>query len=216
MYEKDIRKMDIVLTNSINTQKRIKKYLWIDAKVLYPPVDRESFTFISQEDYYLSFARLADAKRVDLIVKAFMQMPDKKLIVIYGENDPQKNDIFDISKWYKNITFITLPENRGFTEYIWKCIATIYIPIDEDFWMSPVESMSAWKPVIWVNDGGLKESIIDKKTGYLLPKKIRVSDIVESVKKLTPNKALDMRKACEIQADNFWLRNFKKQLEKYI
>ena len=90
--------MDLILTNSINTQTRIKKYLGIDAEVLYPPVDRELFQFISQEDYYLSFARLADAKRVDMIVSAFMQMPEKKLIVIYGENDPQKNHIFDISK----------------------------------------------------------------------------------------------------------------------
>jgi glycosyltransferase, family 1 len=27
MYERDISKMDLVLTNSINTQKRIKKFL---------------------------------------------------------------------------------------------------------------------------------------------------------------------------------------------
>jgi len=46
----------------------------------------------------LSFARLADAKRVDLIVRAFMQMPEKKLVVIYGENDPQRNYIFDICR----------------------------------------------------------------------------------------------------------------------
>jgi hypothetical protein len=31
----------------------------------------------------LSFARLADAKRVDKIVEAFKLMPEKKLIVIY-------------------------------------------------------------------------------------------------------------------------------------
>jgi hypothetical protein len=27
MYESDIKKMDVILTNSINTQKRIKKFL---------------------------------------------------------------------------------------------------------------------------------------------------------------------------------------------
>jgi glycosyltransferase involved in cell wall biosynthesis len=30
--------------------------------------------------------------------------------------------------------------------------------------MSPVESMAAGKPVIGVNEGGLKETILDKKT----------------------------------------------------
>jgi len=91
-------------------------------------------------------------------------MPDKKLVVIYGENDPQREYIFDICKGYTNIQFVTLPGNKGFTDYIGKSIATIYIPIDEDFGMSPVESMAAGKPVIGVNDGGLKESIIDGET----------------------------------------------------
>jgi hypothetical protein len=50
---------------------------------LYPPVNLNEFSYISQKDYYLSFARLSDAKRVDKIVMAFKKMPDKKLIVIY-------------------------------------------------------------------------------------------------------------------------------------
>jgi glycosyltransferase involved in cell wall biosynthesis len=41
------------------------------------------FKFIGQKDYYLSVARLADAKRVDRIVEAFKKLPDKRLIVIY-------------------------------------------------------------------------------------------------------------------------------------
>jgi len=50
---------------------------------LYPPVDLDEFKYIDQKDYYLSFARLSHAKRVDNIVKAFMKIPDKNLIVIY-------------------------------------------------------------------------------------------------------------------------------------
>jgi glycosyltransferase involved in cell wall biosynthesis len=65
---------------------------------LYPPVDLKEFRFISQGDYYLSFARLSDAKRVDKIVEAFKKLPKKKLIVIYGENDPQRQKIFDLAK----------------------------------------------------------------------------------------------------------------------
>lgn len=216
MYERDISKMDLILTNSVNTQKRIKNFLWKDSIVLYPPVDMSQFKFISQEDYYLSFARLADAKRVELIVRAFMQMPEKKLVVVYGENDPQKSYIFNISKWYKNIIFKTFPKNDGFFECIGKSIATIYIPIDEDFWMSPVESMSAGKPVIWVDDGGLRESIIDGKTWILLPKKIRISDIIYAVNNLTPDTALNMRDACEQRAKDFSIETFHHTIKTYI
>jgi len=216
MYEYDISKIDIILTNSINTQKRIKNFLWLDSKVLYPPVNLKEFQYIAQEDYYLSFARLSDAKRVDNIVKAFKQLPDKKLLVIYGENDPAKEYIFTLARWYKNITFITLPWNIWFTDYVGKCIATIYIPVDEDFGMSPVESMAAGKPVLWVNEWGLKETIIDKKTGVLIPAWAEVSDIMDAVNYLTPKKCLDMKWECEKRAEDFSLDKFEKKLKDLV
>lgn len=216
LYERDIKKMDLILTNSENTKKRIKSFLWLDSYIVYPPVDLDTFKFISQKDYYLSFARLADAKRVDKIVEAFIQMPEKKLVVIYWENDPQKQKIFDLANWYKNITFLTLPWNIWFTDYIGNCIATIYIPIDEDFGMSPVESMSAWKPVLWVNEWWLKETIIHNKTWILLEKNFDIKDIKNAINFLTPEKCLEMKDNCRNRAEFFWLENFEKQVLKYI
>ena len=216
MYERDISKMDLVLTNSINTQKRIKKFLWIDSKILYPPVDLDEFKFISQKDYYLSFARLSDAKRVDKVVEAFKKLPDKKLVIIYWENDPQREKIFDLAKDCKNIEFKTLPWNVGFTDYVGNCIATIYIPIDEDFWMSPVESMAAGKPVLWVNEGWLKETVIDKKTWVLIPEWAKIEDIIEAVEYLTSEKCLEMRKSCEARARDFSLEEFKNKLINFV
>ena len=216
MYERDISKMDLILTNSINTQKRIKKFLWIDSKTLYPPVDLDEFKFISQKDYYLSFARLSDAKRVDKVIEAFKKLPDKKLVIIYWENDPQREKIFDLAKDCKNIEFKTLPWNVGFTDYVGNCIATIYIPIDEDFWMSPVESMAAGKPVLWVNEGWLKETVIDKKTWVLIPEWAKIEDIIEAVEYLTSEKCLEMRKACETRARDFSLEEFKNKLINFV
>jgi len=216
MYERDVKKMDLILTNSINTQKRIKKFLWLDSVVLYPPVNLDEFKYIETRDYYLSFARLSDAKRVDKIVEAFKQMPDKKLLVIYWENDPQKQKIFTIASWYNNINFKTLPWNRGFTDYVGKCIATIYIPIDEDFGMSPVESMSAWKPVLWVDDGWLKETIIDGKTWYLIPKEANIEDIIAAINKLTIESCIEMKDDCIERAKDFSLVQFEKKLKEYV
>lgn len=216
MYESDISKIDLILTNSENTKKRIKAFLLLDSVVLYPPVNLKEFKFISQKDYYLSFARLSDAKRVDKIVEAFTQMRDKKLIVIYWENDPAREKIFKIAKWNDNITFITLPWNVWFTDYVGNCIATIYIPVDEDFWMSPVESMSAWKPVLWVNEWWLKETIIDKKTWILISESAKVEDIIIGVKYLTPEKCLEMRENCEKRALDFSLEQFEEKLKKLV
>lgn len=216
MYERDVKKMDLILTNSINTQKRIKKFLGLDSVVLYPPVNLDEFKYIETGDYYLSFARLSDAKRVDKIVEAFKKMPDKKLLVIYWENDPQRQKIFDIAWDSRNIYFKTLPWNIGFTDYIGKSIATIYIPIDEDFGMSPVESMSAWKPVLWVDDGWLKETIIDGKTWYLIPKEANIKDIIDAINKLTIEKCIEMKDDCKERAKDFSLIQFEKKLKEYV
>jgi len=216
LYERDISKMDLILTNSVNTQKRIKKYLGYDSKVLYPPVDTERFTSLWQKWYFLSFARLADAKRVDKIVTAFTQLLDEKLIVIYGKNDPQREKIFELAQWYDNIEFITLENNDLLYDYIWNARASIYIPIDEDFGMSPVESMSAWKPVLWVNEWGLKESIIHWKTGLLIDEWADVQDIVSAVEYLTIDVCAWMKDDCIARAHDFWLEAFEKQLREYV
>lgn len=216
LYERDLSKMDVILTNSKNTQKRIKEYIGYESTVLYPPVDTEKFTYISDGDYFLSFARLADAKRVDKIVEAFKQMPDQKLLVIYWKNDPQRDKIFSLAAWHDNIQLITLEDNDLLYEYVGKCRATVYIPIDEDFGMSPVESMSAGKPVLWVNDGGLKETIIHKQTGYLIGKDANVEEIVEAVWYMTQENCREMKESCEQRAQGFSLESFEKKLKNLV
>ncbi len=212
MYEQDIKKIDLLLTNSINTGKRIKAFLWYESQVLYPPVDLSKFKWVGQWDYYLSYSRLSTAKRIDKIVEAFKFLPNKKLKVVYWENDPQKQDIFNIAKWYKNVEFITLPWNVWLTDIVWNCIANICIPIDEDFWMVPIEWMSAWKPCIWVAEWWLKETVIDWKTGVLISEWARVEDLINAIKLITPEKALEMKENCIEQAKNFSLEVFEKSI----
>ncbi len=102
--------------------------------------------------------------------------------------------------------------------YILTCelIATIYIPVDEDFWMSPVESMAAWKPVLWVNEWWLKETIIDKKTWILIKNWAKVWDIVDWVEYLDKKICLSMKNDCIKRANDFSLEEFKSQLIEII
>lgn len=215
LYERDLKKIDLILTNSKNTQTRIKKYLGYDSKVLYPPVDTSRFVPGESKWYFLSFARLADAKRVDKIVDAFCEIPEERLIVIYGKNDPQRDKIFSRISDTQNIECITLEDNNDLYDYIARCRATIYIPIDEDFGMSPVESMSAGKPVIWVNEWGLKETIIHNKTWFLIPPWAPKDKLIKAIRDMTEQQALTMKDDCIKQAQNFWLKSFEKQLKSY-
>ncbi|EKE27772.1 MAG: glycosyl transferase group 1 [uncultured bacterium (gcode 4)] len=209
MYLSDISKMDVIFTNSKTTQARIKFFTWYDAEIIYPPVD---ITFFKpseiRKEYYFSYARLSEIKRVDKIVAAFMQMPDKELVFAYWKNDPEKWKILKSVEWYNNITPIESPSDDELRKLIRESVATIYIPVNEDFGMSPVESMACGVPVIWVNDWWLKETVSDWETWILIWKEAKVKDIKAAVEKLSLEESIKMKEKCIIRASDFSLESF--------
>ena len=103
-------RVDYFIANSENVAKRIQKVYRRDSKVIYPPVNTTAFTLQDQkDDYYVTASRLVGYKKVDLIVKTFQSMPDKKLVVI-GKG-PELAKIRALAKNSKNI------EVKGFVPY---------------------------------------------------------------------------------------------------
>jgi len=214
IYEKAIDKMDIIITNSENTRQRIKHFLNKDSIVVHPPCDSNQFSWQGQGNYYLSTARLDPLKRVDLIIRAFLKMPHKNLIITSGGTEFRY--LRKLAKHAPNIEFTGWVSNQKLANLVGNSIATIYLPKDEDFGMSPVESMAAGKPVIGVREGGLLETIISGKTGLLVNAMLSVDNICEAVDTLDPQMALGMRYACEAQAKLFDRENFLKKMRQVI
>lgn len=154
-YTKQLSLMDHIFTNSQNVHDRLLSFCDFESEILYPPIDIDRFVpnvSVPRANYFFSFARLSPPKRVDIIVDAFLQMPEQNLILTYGKNDPMKDDILAKIQNSKNIKAIESPSDIDLISLIQGARATIYIPIDEDFGMSPVESMACGTPVIGVNE----------------------------------------------------------------
>ena len=216
-YGRAIRRMDVILTISKTVRKRLRKYLGYDSLIVYPPCETERFQWINQGNYYLSTARLDPMKRVELIVKAFVEMPDKRLLVVSEGMDMSK--IRRIAEKAPNIDVLGRVGEAHLCDLMGRCIATIYIPRDEDFGISPVESMAAGKPVIGVQEGGLLETVgggeaqraengvgeglLATDYGVLMVRDPGVKDVVEAVEWMTTARALGMRRACEEHAKLF-------------
>jgi len=205
-----VNQMDLIIANSRNVQLRIDKYWGRDSVVIYPPVNTSAFSWKKQGDYYLSTARVEDYKRVELIVSSFIVMPEKKLVVASGGT--ALNRCRELAKGADNIIFTDWLAPDQLVDLVGECIASIYLPQDEDFGMSPVESMAAGKPVIGVAEGGLMETIVDGETGLLIRANPDVNDVCEAVSQLTAERALTMRQACEKRAMLFDERNFLNSL----
>ena len=208
------RKLDAIITNSKNTQARIKHYLGLDSTVVYPPCDTLPFTNLGQGDYFFSWARLYDVKRVDTIVEAFTALPNKKLVVASG--GPELEKIKEIAKNSPNITILGWINDEQLLSYLGKCLATIYIPIQEDFGMTAVESMQAGKPVIGVAEGGLLEIIEPQKNGFLLKPNFSVDDLRGAINAMTPEKAQAMEGACHETATKFSESSFVEGMRNVI
>lgn len=201
LYESAIGKMDVIIANSVNIQKRIKTYLHKDAVVVHPPCDIEKFPWMGQGDYFLSFARLDPLKRVDRIVKAFIKMPGKRLVI--ASSGPELEKLKALARGSKNISFAGSVADDELRQLVGQALATVYIPKDEDFGISAVESMAAGKPVLGVAGGGLLETVIHGETGILIEEDPTPENIIQAVQELDAGRALAMRHACEKQAANF-------------
>jgi len=156
-----VERVDHFIANSKFVQERIQRIYHKDSKVIYPPVDIEKFTLCTQkEDFYLTASRLVPYKKTKLIVEAFNKMPDKKLVVI-GDGEEYAN-IKSIAK--ENIKILGYQDDKVLLDHMQKAKAFIYAAI-EDFGIIPIEAMACGTPVIALNKGGTKETVIHKITG---------------------------------------------------
>lgn len=210
LYQRAMRRMDIIVTNSVNVQRRIDKHLGLSSYVIHPPVDINLFRWIEQGDFYLSLGRLEPNKRVTLVVEAFRQMPDKKLVVASGGS--QLALIRSLAEGAPNITVLGWVDDQELAMLVGRSIACLYLPVDEDFGMSAVEAMAAGKPIIAVNEGGLLETVIDGETGSLLPVAFDINDICDAVRAMSEETALSMRAACQRRAKTFSRDHFIRRM----
>lgn len=211
--------MDVIITNSKTVEKRLAHFTGYESEVIYPPTDTSRFAPHSlasknPKNYFLSFARLSPPKRVDLIIDAFVRMPEQNLVLTYGQNDPLREQIIAKVRNYKNITAIESPTDDELISLIEWARATIYIPVEEDFGMSPVESMACGTPVIGANEWGLRETIIDGETGFLI--ETSVENIEKAVQKMTPELSESFREKCQSRARDFSLEKFVEKLHEVI
>jgi glycosyltransferase involved in cell wall biosynthesis len=171
--------------NSENSKARIQRYYGARAAVIYPPIDTKLYSCGTDEGYWLSVNRLLDHKRIDVQVKAFTALPDKKLVIV-GSYEKGALHFESYKKYIEDI----MPINVELRHWVAQdellglyahCTGFITTSRDEDFGMTAVEAMASGKPVIAPNEGGYRESVIDGETGVLIYEidKVKLADAVK-------------------------------------
>jgi len=213
-YVRAVQAMDVVLANSDNVRRRLDVCCGVQAQVLHPPVDVARFRWLADEGYFLSTARLEPLKRVEVLVQAFLQMPHQRLVVCSGGTELPA--LVALAAGAPNIQFVGWTTDAALADWMGRARATLYVPMDEDFGMSPVESMAAGKPVIGVAEGGLLETVLDGQTGVLLEPAFGVQAVCAAVESITAERARSMRAACEARAQVFRSEVFEARIKDLV
>lgn len=213
------KNVDQFIANSEEVKARIKKFYRNDAVVVYPPVEianiknQISKQSSKSKDYFLAGGRLARAKGMDIIIDAFIQ--NGKSLKIFGKGFAGYED--ELKSKVKNqkakIEFVGEVSDNEKLELMQNAKAYIFASHDEDFGITPVEAMSVGTPVIAYKSGGVKETVIDGRTGvFYEPNTAEKLDKAVKIFEKMKIKTGD----CTKQAEKFSKEQFEKKIHAII
>ncbi|MFG0288009.1 MAG: glycosyltransferase [Rhodopirellula sp. JB044] len=171
--------VDQFIANSNFISRRIEKVYRRKSKVVHPPVDTEQFSLSTQprEDFYLVAGRMVPYKRTPMIVEAFTQLRDRKLVVI-GDG-PDMEAVRQIAG--PNVEIIGHAPMETLVDHMQRAKALVFAA-EEDFGIVPVEALSCGTPVIAYNKGGVTESVVDGEHGLFFDEQTPES-LIEAIER---------------------------------
>lgn len=207
--------VDCFVANSRFIARRIQKAYRRDAEVIYPPVDTRGFTLQAQkQDYYVTAQRMVPYKKVPMIVEAFAQMPDKRLVVI-GDG-PEMDKVRKAAG--PNVTVLGHQSFDVLREHLQNAKGFVFAA-EEDFGISPVEAQACGTPVIAFGRGGVLETVrgLDQEnpTGVLYREQSATA-LAEAVQLFEREQARITAQACRDNAECFSERHFEHQLRQLV
>ncbi|HYM65394.1 MAG TPA: glycosyltransferase [Candidatus Sulfotelmatobacter sp.] len=152
---KNAKNASLILVNSNYIKTKVKKTYKRNSTVCYPGVD---------SSFFIPFKNVI---KKNILLSSGEGVEDLKLNNL--KNLIRK--IFKRNYFLKTIALnnkkIPISDSQMRNEYN-NALITICLTLNEPFGMIPLESMSSGTPVIALNSGGYKETIINNKTGYLI------------------------------------------------
>lgn len=194
---------------------RIYRAYGKDAVVIYPPVDTDFYQMGDiKGDFYLLASRMVPYKMMPLIVSAFSEMPDKKLVVI-GDG-PEYEKVRACAG--DNVKVLGYQNDEVLRDYLQRAKALVFAA-EEDFGILPVEAQACGTPVIGYGKGGLLETVNNveggKPTGIFFYEQSKAS-IQAAINDFEAGSEMFSAENCRNNALSFSEETFRVQFKQYI
>lgn len=209
------QRVDHFVAISSYIQRRIKACYRRESDVIFPPVEVEKFRYDQpRESFYLTASRMVPYKRIDLVIEAFNEMPDKQLIVIGDGPDYAKLAALA----GPNVTMLGYQSDDVLIDHLERTKAFIFMA-EEDFGILPVEAQAAGAPVIGYGVGGLAETTLNNVTALWAEEQTSTA-LALSIQEFEERKQHDAGAfeplACRQSAERFATANFARAIQSLV
>lgn len=203
---------DLMLANSNYVRSRIQHIYGRDARVVFPPVSLKELPCVEdKDDYYVSASFLAPYKRTDLVIKAFNEMPSRRLVIV-GEGQ-QSASLRSLAG--PNVTFSGFLPRKEYVDTLARAKAMVFAGC-EDFGIALAEAQACGTPLIAFGRGGAVDIArrlgSDTEPTAVLFKAQTIEHLKEAVERFEENSHIITPKACARNAQRFSEENFDRAI----
>jgi glycosyltransferase involved in cell wall biosynthesis len=209
-----------VFANSDETARRIASAKLVPSgpvEILYPGVDLARFPPgpAEREPFVLVAGRIMWQKDIQLALDAALVLASRHRpvrFVIAGAVDDKSRDYLG-SLWKRayglDVEFVVDPSDEALGDLYRRCSLLVFTARNEDFGIVPLEAMASGTPVLAVDAGGPRETVLPGVTGWLEPRDPylfadRISAALDS--DLGPMRAAAIARAADFNWDQFTQR----------
>jgi glycosyltransferase involved in cell wall biosynthesis len=150
---------------STAVRDRIKRFYDRDAVVIHPPVNTEFFTVAtgpSERQGVLAVSRFIRYKRLDVAIAA---AAIAGLPITVAGSGPDENRLRAVARATgADARFELDPSDERLRELYRTSLALVF-PANEDFGIVPVEAQACGTPVVALDEGGARDTVVDGVTG---------------------------------------------------
>ncbi len=165
----------LVLTNSAFSRENLYRVFNVNARICYLGVNTDRFQKLDLEkkNFVVSVGAAHPGKGFDFLVQAVGSLAaDIRPGIILVSNYAEKNEKEYLTELANSLTvnleFRSMVPDAELIQLYNQAVLTVYTPVMEPFGFVPIESMACGTPVIGIREGGVRESVVHLRNGWLI------------------------------------------------
>jgi glycosyltransferase involved in cell wall biosynthesis len=156
------QQVDQYVANGRITQERIRTFWGRDSVVVHPPVDVDRFSAGEPGDYVLFVGELVRHKRADVAIESASAAGRPIKVVGAGP------ELRRLQARYGSAAEFLGRVGDGELGDLYAGAAALVVPGIEEFGIATVEVQAAGRPVVAIDAGGARETVVHGRTGLLV------------------------------------------------